>query len=198
MNRLSASVRPQAAARQQPPTEDAALGKAVLDLLARLSAEPAAVVATILAEEDGFERIWSPLLECLSGERSGRRPLGKALKALLQNGLLFERMLVPAQRMLQALQQPQVASSDTATACAENAIMCLGYALVGWLGPLEGSEREAQTASLERMLAGTDLIAIVNDSCRASAAVLQNLLQPAAVSRSRVSSHSCHRSQRSS
>lgn len=94
MDRLSGSVRPQAAALQLPHTEDAALGKAVLDLLARLSAEPAAVVATILAEQDEFERIWIPLVECLSEDRFGRRPLGKALKELLQNGLLFERMLV--------------------------------------------------------------------------------------------------------
>jgi hypothetical protein len=77
-------------ARQQHRTEDAAWGKAVLDALANLSADPEAVAATIKAVSDGFEWIWLSIKDCLP--RKG--PVGKALKVLLRNGLLFQRMLV--------------------------------------------------------------------------------------------------------
>jgi hypothetical protein len=102
MTRATSSNRRSPAARQQHPTEDAAWGKPVLDSLARLSAEPEAVMAAISAHPDGFDCIWEPISDWLP--QPNKRPAGKALKVLLRNGLLFDRMLVssckpPAARM---------------------------------------------------------------------------------------------------
>uniref|UniRef100_A0A383WKL8 phytol kinase n=1 Tax=Tetradesmus obliquus TaxID=3088 RepID=A0A383WKL8_TETOB len=94
-------------------------------------------------------------------------------------------MLVPTQRMLEAMLQPETASCVTAKSCAQKCINCSALALCAWLEPLEGSEREAQTANLERMLAGTDFIPLLVGNCRASAAELQqHAAAPAATSRS--------------
>ena len=78
------------AARQQNRLQDAAWGKAVLNTLGSLSAEPKAVISTVAASRDGFLWIWDPI----NNHLNFNEPAGKALKALLRNGLLFQRLLV--------------------------------------------------------------------------------------------------------
>jgi hypothetical protein len=75
--------------QQQHPTEDAVWGRAVLESLADLSAALDAVQA-LLVDSHGFRGIWQPIMDCFP---QGRPP-GKAVKVLLKNGLLFQRMLV--------------------------------------------------------------------------------------------------------
>jgi hypothetical protein len=78
------------AAQQQHQSEDAAWGKAVLDALASLTANPDAVFATVTAQRDHYWWITMPMIDCLAFHE----PVGRALAVLLRNGLLFERLLV--------------------------------------------------------------------------------------------------------
>jgi hypothetical protein len=64
------------AAQQQHPSEDGERGTAVLGALASLTADPAAVFATVTAEHELYSWIWQPIIECIAPERP---QVGRAL-----------------------------------------------------------------------------------------------------------------------